>query len=121
MVNLYNMKIEKAWWANIYVGRYCKETGRTYGYQTLKKVCEEYCNEIGFCVSLTSTTFIYTNGKEPGAIVGCIQYPRFPLPDSQNRERAIELAKRLMKATKQRKVTIMMPDEVVMLEMDNDL
>ena len=115
------MKIEKSWWANIYVGRYCKETKKTYGYQTLKKVCEDYCNEIGFCVTISSTTFIYTNGKEPGVVVGCIQYPRFPLPDEQNRQRAIELAKRLMKATNQYRVSIVMTDEVVMLEREIDL
>ena len=113
------MKTEKSWWANIYVGRYCEETKKVYGYYALKKVCEEYCNEIGFCVTITSTTFIYTGGKEPGVIVGCIQYPRFPRPDEQNRERVITLAKRLMIATNQCRVSIVMPDEVVVLSKED--
>lgn len=115
------MKTEKSWWANIYVGLYDKEADKTYGEWTLRETCQKYCNDVGFCITLTPTTFIYTNGSEPGIIVGCIQYPRFPLPNEINKMKAMELAKQLMKASNQFRVSIMMLDEVIMLERENDL
>ncbi len=38
----------------------------------------QYCNEKGLCVTMTPTSYIYTNGQEAGFIVGLINYPRFP-------------------------------------------
>jgi hypothetical protein len=115
-----NMKIEPAWWANIYVGLDWQEKGMIFFERVLREECQKYCEEVGFCVTFTPTTFIYSNGNEPGVIVGCIQYPRFPLPNEQNRERAIALAKRLMSQAHQKRVSIMMPDEVVMLSKEDD-
>ncbi len=113
------MKTEKSWWANIYVGTYCKDTQEQFSIERLRWIAQDYCNEIGFCVTFTPTEFIYTNGSEPGAIVGCIQYPRFPMADTVNKDRAIALAKRLMESTKQCRVSIVMPDEVVMLSKED--
>ncbi len=110
-----------SWWANIYVGLKCKDKGITFDIEDLRWTCQEYCNQIGFCVSFTPTTFIYSNGNEPGVIVGCIQYPRFPKPDAENKERVTELARRLQRASEQYRVTIVFPDEVVMLERENDV
>ena len=115
------MKTQITWWANIYVGSYCKDTSTEVGPRALKDICQEYCDEVGFCVTFTTTQFFYTEGNEPGAIIGCINYPRFPRPNEENRERAIELAKRLMKAANQYRVSIVMPDETVMLEKEVDL
>jgi len=115
------MKIKKTWWANIYIGSYCKDTKTEVGPKVLKEICQEYCDEIGFCVTFTPTQFFYTKGNEPGAIVGCINYPRFPRLNKENKKKVITLAKRLMKAANQHRVSIVMPDETVMLERETDL
>ncbi len=109
------MKIEPAWWANIYVGTYDKDEGLNINIDELKWVCQDYCDEIGYCVSFTPTNFIYSHGDEPGVIVGCIQYPRFPKTNEENRRRALVLSEKLMKKANQCRVTIMMPDDVIML------
>ncbi len=65
------------------------------------QVCRQYCDETGFCVTTTRTLYIYTNGQEPGVIVGLINYPRFPNTPEQLWERAETLAERLRVALEQ--------------------
>lgn len=43
---------------------------------------EKYC-DVGLCVTVTSTRFIYTGGWEMGYRVGLRNYPRFPCGDVQ--------------------------------------
>lgn len=121
-----------AFWANIYVG--LKETPRAFepapeydgpwpvlhSVSEVERVCQEYCDEKGFCVSVTPTKYIYTRGNEPGVIVGVISYPRFPSDNGELRRRALELAEKLRTACGQYKVSVMMPSEVVMLGVDRD-
>lgn len=61
-----------------------------------KRICAHWCYEIGCCVTVTETEFIYTGGRETGAIVGMVNYPRFP--DSRERiwSQAEQLAERLI-------------------------
>lgn len=85
---------------------------------TLKEcedICQEYCNDVGLCVSVTTTKYIYTKGNECGAIIGLIQYPRFPLDEYQLKKYTLELGQTLMKSLGQFRVTINFNDEVVML------
>jgi hypothetical protein len=120
------MKTEKSWWANIYVG--LKDTDRTkesgvtflYQYDVLRDVCHKYCDEIGLCITYTETVCIYTKEWETGAIVRLINHPRFPKPDEENKQRAIELAKLLLKASNQYKVSIVFPNETIMIEREDD-
>ena len=124
------VKSLSAFWANIYVG--LKETRKydpsvrdlpwpiSHTLADVKAICQKYCDEKGFCVSVTETEFVYTNGNEPGAIVGIISYPRFPSNNGDLRDRALELGEILRKACGQYKVSIVMPSEVVMLGEEND-
>ena len=43
-----------------------------------RRICREHCKEIGLCVTVTPTEFIYTGGAESGVKVSLINYPRFP-------------------------------------------
>lgn len=45
---------------------------------TIRKVCREFCWDEGMCVTVTATEFFYTGGSETGAVIGLINYPRFP-------------------------------------------
>lgn len=43
------------------------------------ELCRAHCDEVGLCVTVTPTTYVYTGGEEDGVIVGLINYPRFPV------------------------------------------
>jgi len=70
----------------------------------------------GLCVTCTPTTFYYNGGQEPGIIVGIINYPRFPSSEEKIRNTAIQLAEELMIKCKQYRVSVVFPDETIMLE-----
>ncbi|ARB06063.1 hypothetical protein FDH38_gp009 [Dinoroseobacter phage vB_DshS-R5C] len=40
---------------------------------------QKYCDEVGLCVTVTSTRFVFTGGYEMGYRVGLRNYPRFPV------------------------------------------
>jgi len=58
----------------------------------VKQACRRYCLDVGLCVTVEPTTFIYTGGEEQGAVVGLIQYPRFETTEEIIWERAQALA-----------------------------
>jgi len=114
----YKMKRVSSYPISIYVGFKNINTGEIGNIENAEKICQRYCDNIGFCVSLTSTKFIYTNGSEPGCIVGLINYPRFPSSKEQLMSHAIKIAHLLMEEYKQFRVSIVAPDETIMLEED---
>lgn len=110
------MKKSTTFTATIYVGfreRYTELT-RPIGvaYNALQKIA----NQGGICVSVTPTKFIYKDGNEDGIAVGLINYPRFPETVAGLKIKAIDVAQILMHEFKQSKVSIVFPDETVMLE-----
>lgn len=113
------MKTVNTFTATIYVGLFDKDINLTFNHQVLRDVCKKYCNETGWCVTYTETDYIYTNGGEPGAIIGCINYPRFPSDSEIIRQRSIHLGKLLQKASNQYKVSVVFPDETVMIERED--
>jgi hypothetical protein len=44
----------------------------------IRRTCRRYCTDVGLCVTVTATEFIYTGGSEQGAAIGLLNYPRFP-------------------------------------------
>lgn len=44
----------------------------------IRRICREYCDTFGLCVTVTPTCYIYTGGSEEGAEVALRNYPRFP-------------------------------------------
>lgn len=104
-------------WANIYVGFKETYSGPVHSFEEAKAVCRAYCDEIGLGLSITQTTFVYTNGEEPGCLVSLIHYPRFPddNPEKQITERALTLAERLLVALGQLRVSVVTPGETIMI------
>lgn len=78
---------------------------------TIKQVCRQHCMEIGLCVTVQPTEFIYTAGEESGAVVGLINYARFPSTAEDVRQKAEALGHRLMAACCQRSFSIVTTDE----------
>lgn len=112
----------KTWEAKIYVGLRKGYTSKLFDITKLMGVCQGYCNHVGWCVTVTPTTFIYKNGNEEGVIVGIIQYPNNPTDKGILMNQTLELAEMLMVASEQLRVTVVTPEITVMLEapVEND-
>jgi hypothetical protein len=109
------MKTVDTFTAIIYLG--LKEGNGYYvgAVEDVESVCQQYCDEVGLCVSVTPTKFIYTNGREHGVSVGLINYPRFPATKEEILTKALDLAKTLKLEFQQWRVSIVTPDKTYML------
>lgn len=67
----------------------------------VERQCAEYCMEVGLCVSVEPVKFIYTGGREAGAVVRLVNYPRFPTDQDAIRAKARTLAILLIEACSQ--------------------
>jgi hypothetical protein len=96
------MRSEQAatWWVNIHIAG---------NYDDARRICREFCMEVGECVTVTPTTYIYTGGEEAGVLVRFINYPRFPREAPQIMATAAELAERLMFGLSQHSYTLENP------------
>lgn len=81
----------------------------------IEKCCQSFCNDIGLCVTVTPTNYIYTGGKERGAIVGIKMYPRFPKDKDQLWDEATRLALCILDGANQQSCMINGPDKVIWL------
>ena len=111
------MKIKRVetFTAKIYIGTTIGYDGESQSIDKVRKLCQEYCNDEQLGVTVTETEFIYVDGKEDGAIVGFIKYPRFPKPEHEIKEKAIGLAEILMTELQQFRCSIVCTDETLML------
>lgn len=75
--------------------------------------CRGYCDDVGLCVTITETKYVYTGGLTFGIIVGLINYPRFPLIPEAIWAHAEALGVRLCKGLGQESYTIQAPDKTV--------
>lgn len=111
-----NRKSVKTWQAQIYVGLKEGYDGIEHSILDVEHICQEVTDEIGWCVTVTPTTFVYKNGKECGAVIGIIQYPRFPLDIDMLRNQTLALAEFLKLRLKQIRVSVILPEETWLLE-----
>jgi len=81
----------------------------------IEDMCRTYCDEVGFCVTCTPTSYVYTGGEETGYIIGLINYPRFPMTPEQIWDHAAALAERLRNEASQDSYTIQAPDKTVLV------
>jgi hypothetical protein len=81
--------------------------------EAARAVCREHCDQVGLCVTVTPTTYVYTGGEEAGFIVGLINYPRFPSASKDIWYRAEALAFHLRAQLGQESFTLQAPDKTV--------
>lgn len=79
-------------------------------YEKAVEICKIYCDEVGFCVSVTQTEYIYTDGSESGVMVGIINYPRFPTDSISLMCHAREIGNLLLDHLEQQSYTIETPE-----------
>lgn len=68
--------------------------------------CLDYCTEVGLCVTVTPTMYVYRGGRQSGMIIGLINYPRFPSNRQGIWAHAMNLAVRLKYILKQGSFTV---------------
>jgi len=102
--------------AKIFLGLREEYTDKVHTLDEVKDFLQEYVNKVGLCVTVTPTTFIYKGGREEGAIIGLINYPRFPTTREKLKQTAEEIAQLCKKRYKQTRVSIEYQDQTVMLE-----
>lgn len=114
--------VVKTFWANIFVGFRDSAHIVSGDIEKVRHICSKYVNKVGLCVTVTPTDFVYSTSceipsyaGEPGAVIGLINYPRFPADVVTIKAKAVELAIILGKELDQHRVTISFPDETVML------
>lgn len=112
------MKTVPTYTAQIHVGTRVGYSPEVVSVQMAREWLQEYVNGIGLCVTLTETEYIYKDGNAPGFVVGLINYPRFPSDARSVRAKALHIAGELMKLYGQLKVTVVFPDETLMLQQD---
>jgi ferredoxin len=78
-----------------------------------KNICQKYCIEVGLCVTVTPTDYIYSGGRESGMVIGLINYPRFPAEKEDIFRKAEGLGLLLVEKLGQWSFTIESPTETV--------
>ena len=76
-------------------------------------VCKDYCEAIGYCVTVTPTQYLYRGGDDNGFIVGLINYPRFPATPEEITAHAFALGDLLREACEQQSYTVQTPERTV--------
>ena len=111
------MKIEKTFTADIYIGTKQGYEGQE---NTLSPFLwlQDFCDDVGFAVTIEKLDFIYTDGSEKGYRIGLINYPRFPSKPEEIKENAIHITKELMKLTGQERASIVCSDVTILIESD---
>jgi hypothetical protein len=82
-------------------------------YNKATRVLKNYCDEVGYCVTLKPTLYIYSGGEEHGIEVGLINYPRFPSDAATIINKAREIAEKLRVELKQESYSIQTPDDTI--------
>jgi len=101
---------------NIYIGLREGYDGDTHSIEEAIDVCSKFVDELGLCVTVTPTNYVYSGGYEPGIIVGLINYPRYPKTKDVLNRYGVDLAEKLMKHFKQNRCTFETPKISMLME-----
>jgi hypothetical protein len=113
------MKTVDTYYARIYVGMREEYSDKVHNIEEVYELCQDYCNSIGLCVTVTPTKFIYKNGEEDGVIIGLINYPRFPAMNEEIQNTAYDIAIKFLKSFNQLKVSVEFPEKTCMVERES--
>jgi hypothetical protein len=99
----------------IYLGLKRRYDGKISTFDEAEIFIQNWIDNISWCVTVTRTEYMYKNGREPGLIIGFINYPRFPATPTRIKQLALELAEKLMLKFEQFRVTVACPSDTIML------
>ncbi|AKE44884.1 hypothetical protein AU106_gp253 [Sinorhizobium phage phiM9] len=75
-----------------------------------KRIVRQFCFDVGLCVTIDPTTYIYTGGEEEGFKIRLIHYPRFKSDSYVIYDKAVELGDKLMVELAQTSYSIITPE-----------
>lgn len=109
--------------ARIYIGSRVNYNGPHFDLADLKESisCFQTTNGIDASnpVRITSTTFVWEKYEEDGWEIAIIDYPRVSKPHEVLRQFAYNLAVHLLERFQQNRMSIVFPEEIVMLESED--
>ena len=79
------------------------------------RVCQDYCDSVGLCVTVEPVSYVYTDGATDGVRIGLINYGRFPSNPDAVFGHAEKLANILILDLCQQTATIIATDRSVWL------
>jgi len=112
------MKTVDSFNIQIWVGLREAYSDITHTIEEVYDECYKICQYPGNCLTVTPTRFIYKDGWEDGAIVGIINYPRFPEKKQRLIYNSWEIAQALQERFKQIRVSITTPEKTYCLGID---
>jgi hypothetical protein len=110
------MKTEPTYEVKISLGFREEYTDVIHNINEVQQICQDYCNNIKLCVTITPTNFVYVDGQEPGCFIGLINYPKFPSTPATILKHAFRLAEIFLEEFKQLKVSVICNDQTYMIE-----
>ncbi len=117
------MKTNDFYEARIYIGSREGYNGPKFTKNDLIKEIAAYQSEHGLevCspVRIAETCYLWSDYLEEGWEIGIINYPRMPKPDFRIKLFACNLAQFLVLKFKQNRISVVLPDEIIMFESDN--
>jgi hypothetical protein len=102
--------------AKIYLGLREGYTDVVHTVSELEDFLQGETNKGGLCITVTPTTFIYKDKREVGAIIGFINYPRFPTTKEELEKTAERIARLCKEEYKQKRVSVEYQDRTITLE-----
>jgi hypothetical protein len=81
--------------------------------ELIKNTIRPYCMQVGLCVTINPTLFIYTGGEEYGVEIGLLNYPRFPSTNEELLRNAVCLAERCRNNSFQHSYLIVTPETTI--------
>lgn len=119
----FHVKKNRNFEARIYLGSCVGYNGPQFTFQELREVIGKYQHENGLdaCnpVRITPTTFVWDDYCEDGWEIAVIDYPRQSKSHIVLHDFAFNLAAHLLERFKQNRMSVVFPDEIVMLEADD--
>ena len=112
------MKTVDSFNIQIWIGLREQYSDRRHTINEVYDVYYTYCQYPGHCVTITPTRFVYKDGWEDGAVVGFINYARFPKDKQRLIYDAWKLADRLMIKFNQIRASITTPEKTYLLGED---
>lgn len=119
----YHMRHEPCFEARIYIGSKVGYTGEDYSVDDVRAAIGQYQQTLGpqkaTPVRITPTQFVWEDYNEPGWEIAAINYPRAPKSKAVISSFALGLAGHLLEHFRQDRISVVFPDEIVMLEADD--
>lgn len=82
-----------------------------------ERICRKFCMDVGLCVTVTPTAYVYSGGTETGVCVRLVNYPRFPSSPDKIDATAMGLARELRYGLCQWSVMVETPHQTTWLTM----